>query len=587
MIVSFNWLKEYVALGEVPADEVARRLMLAGLNHEETTAHGDDLAIDLEITSNRPDCLGHIGVAREAAVLFERPLQLPAAAPREGGPPVGSLASVEVRSPSALCPRYTARVIRGVKVRPSPAWLAARLATVGIAPINNVVDATNYVLLECGQPLHAFDLAKLDGRQIIVREAQAGEPFSAINHKRYELEAGMCVIADRSRAVALGGVMGGADSEVSLSTTELLIESAQFDPLTIRHAARRLNLHSDSSYRFERGVDPEGVDWASRRVCELILQIAGGELAAGSIDVGAKPAARQPVVLRLDQLPRVLGIQIDAAEVRRILAALGNHELRADAKTVEVIPPSWRRDLTREVDLVEEVARIHGYEAIPEDVSVPMASSSRTDRDRLLAKVREVLTAAGVDEAMTLSVVEPPLSDAFSPWTDAAPLQLSMPILRRADQMRRSLAPSLLAARRTNESLSNPRIELFEIARIYLPRPGQLPDEPLLLSIVSGRDFLAVKGIVEAVVERLNPAARLEVADYRQELFAAGRARPNCGWAANASASWEKSVPRAGSDSSCVGRRRWPKSASIRWSKSPGWCRKRSNSRPIRPSIVT
>ena len=208
-----------------------------------------------------------------------------------------------------------------MRIRPSPAWLAARLATIGIAAINNVVDATNYVLMECGQPLHAFDLARLAGREIIVREARKGEQFAAINHKTYELEPEMCVIADRDRAVALGGVMGGADSEVSSSTTELLIESAEFDPMSIRRTARQLNLHSDSSYRFERGVDPEGVDWASRRVCQLILELAGGEMAAGSIDVGRQAVARPPFIPRFDQLRRILGIEIGAAaEVRASLA---------------------------------------------------------------------------------------------------------------------------------------------------------------------------------------------------------------------------------------------------------------------------
>jgi phenylalanyl-tRNA synthetase beta chain len=522
MIVSFNWLKDYVAI-DVPAEELTRRLMLAGLNHEETSRVGDDLAIDLEVTSNRPDCLGHIGIAREAAVLLGRPLKLPEAKPREGKAIAAELTRVTLECPT-LCPRYTARVIRGVKVGPSPPWLVARLATLGIAAINNIVDITNYVLMECGQPLHAFDLAKLDGREIVVRAARPSEPFEAINHKSYELEAGMCVIADRRRAVAIGGVMGGADTEVSPATTELLIESAEFDPVSIRATARRLNLHSDSSYRFERGVDPNGVDWASRRACELILELAGGELASRVVEVGRQPVPREPVVLRLSQLKRILGIEVDPTEVRRILAALGNREVRADAVRIEVIPPSWRRDLSREIDLVEEVARIHGYDAIPEDVGVPMAASARGRLDLVLAKVRHALAASGVDEAMTISVVEPAASEAFSTWTDAAPLQLSVPILRRADLLRRSLIPSLLIARRTNETLANPPVELFETARIYLPRDGELPVEELMLAITSGRDFLTVKGILEAMIESLNPTAALGVTDFQHQLFAPGRA---------------------------------------------------------------
>lgn len=522
MLVSFNWLKDYVSF-DVPAEELARRLMLAGLNHEETRAVGDDLAIDLEVTSNRPDCLGHIGIAREAAVLFNRPLKLPAAEPAQGSQPVADMTRVSLEC-EPLCPRYTARVIRGVRVRPSPAWLASRLATIGIPAINNVVDATNYVLMECGQPLHAFDLAKLAGRQIIVRQPRPGEKFDAINHKTYELAGEMCVIADRDRPVALAGVMGGADTEVSSTTTELLIESAEFDPMSVRRTARRLNLHSDSSYRFERGVDPEGVDWASRRVCELILELAGGELAAGVIDVGRKPQVRPPIVLRFDQLKRILGIEIDPLEVRRILTALGLKETAANPASVAAVAPSWRRDLTREIDLVEEVARIHGYDAIPEDVSVPMAASHRRQEDRVMGRVREALVSAGLDEAMTISVVEPAISEALSPWTDAAPLVLSTPILRRADQLRRSLVPSLLVARHTNEAIGNPTIELFETARVYLPQADGLPVEERMLAIASGRDFLDVKGILELIVERLNSAAKLEVVDYRNALFAAGRA---------------------------------------------------------------
>lgn len=521
MIVSWNWLKEYVLL-DMPSAELERRLMMAGLNHESTEDIGGDLAIDLEVTSNRPDCLGHLGIAREVAVLWGRSLKLPAAAPREGAAKAADLTRVTLECPE-LCYRYTARVIRGVKIGPSPSWLVRRLATVGISAINNVVDITNYVLMECGQPLHAFDLAKLAGPEIVVREGRPGEKLVAIDHKTYDVGPGVCVIADAKRPVAIGGVMGGAESEVTEATRDLLIESAEFAPLSIRTTARKLNLHSPSSYRFERGLDPEGVDWASRRCCELILELAGGELAAGSIAIGRTPPVREPIVLRLSQLPRILGITIEGEEVRRILQALGNREVKADAQQVEVVPPSWRRDLSREIDLIEEVARIHGYEAIPEDVSVPMAPSARSDEDRVLSTIRHLLTAAGFDEALTLSAVEEEWSQAFSPWTDAAPLVSPTPILRRADRLRRSLVPSLLGARRTNETLANPTIELFEIAKVYLPKSGSLPDEERMLALTSGGDFFAVKGVLEALIARLNPAARLEVVDASLDLLAAGR----------------------------------------------------------------
>jgi len=591
MIISYEWLRQYVPLVGLSVDEFSLRMMMAGFNHESTTAVGDDYAVDLEITSNRPDCLGHIGLAREAAVIFGSPLTLPTAVPQESGPAVAELAQLQVDAPHR-CPRYIARVIRGAKVGPSPAWLVKRLATIGQPTVNNVVDITNYVLMECGQPLHAFDLARLRGKQIIVREAKAGEKFAAINHKEYTLEPGMTVIADAERPMAIAGIMGGVNSEVSTATTDILIEAADFDPLSVRNAARKLALRSDSSYRFERGVDPEGVEWASRRCCELILELCGGELATGSLDVGPKPAERGPITLRLAQLKRIIGIDIPLGEVLRILTSLGlrpqfgtaglDITISKDAATgvvvehtakltagemrtlndafatgdvesirqlaeskkevvdildaagntpaVTVIPPSWRRDLSREIDLIEEAARIYGYDKIPEDVGVPMAPSARTDEDRVLGKIRQVLTACGFDEALTISVVDDGLSNSFSPWTDAAPLALQMPILERADKLRRSLVPSLLKARRDNEAVGNRVIELFETAKVYLPRTGQpsqtnqLPQEELMLGLTSGADkpnaFYALKGTIEAVVAALNPAARLETKPTAQPLFA-------------------------------------------------------------------
>lgn len=522
MLVSWNWIKQYVSL-DVTSGEFERRLIMAGLNHESTSPAGDDLAIDLEITSNRPDCLGHLGIAREAAVLFQLPLKLPAAAPRQGTAKVAELTSVELQCP-ALCYRYTARLLQGVKVGPSPAWLSRRLATIGVACINNVVDVTNYVLMECGQPLHAFDFNRLAGRRIVVREGRTDEALLAIDHKTYPTGRGVCVIADAEKPVGIGGVMGGAESEVTAATTEVLLESAEFAPLSIRNTARRLNLHSDSSYRFERGLDPEGVDWASRRACELILELAGGELASGVIDVGRRPPAREPIVLRLGQLPRILGIEIPAAEVRRILEALGNKVLAADQRQIQVIPPSWRRDLTREIDLIEEAARVHGYEAIPEDVNVPMFPSAERKQDRVATRVRQTLTALGYDEAMTLSAVEEAWSQSFSPWTAAAPLISPTPILRRADRLRRSLVPSLLGARRTNEAAANPVIELFEIAKVYLPQAAALPEEAVMLGLTSGGDFFAAKGAIEAMLKNLKVQPALEVRDFAHELFTPGSA---------------------------------------------------------------
>ena len=520
MIVSKSWLADYVDLS-MPLERLTDRLTISGLNLEGIEEMAGDTAIDLEVTSNRPDCLGHVGVAREVAVLFGSQLKKPDPRPTAGGTAVEKLTSVTLDCPE-LCPRYTARVIRGVKIGPSPDWLAERLKTLGIAVINNVVDITNYVLMECAQPIHAFDFAKLAGGRIVVRPSRPGERFTAINHQEYDLPKGTCVIADAERAVALGGVMGGADTEVSEATVDLLIEAADFAPLSIRRTARRLNLHSPSSFRFERGVDPEGIDWASRRCCELILELAGGELAEGVVDVGEPPGEREPIELRYHEIKRVLGIEIPEKEVHSILTALGCRETEAGGGSLKTVPPTWRADLVREIDLVEEVARIHGYDQIPEDAGVRMVASTRTKDDRVLDEVRTVMTSAGFDEAMTLSTVEPEWLEVFRGWTDAEPLATSTPVLRRANELRQSLLPSLLAARRTNETLSNRVIELFETAKVYLPQASGLPVEKRMLGITSGGTYRELKGVVEGLVGRLAPAEELAVEATDLPLFTPG-----------------------------------------------------------------
>lgn len=523
MKVSWNWLKEYVSL-DMPRTEVENRLAMTGLNHEFTKQIGDDFQIDLEVTSNRPDCLGHIGVAREISVLWERDLCVPDPNPDTTSTAASSLVDVSIECPE-LCPRYTARVIQGVKVGPSPDWMAKRLETVGVAVINNIVDITNYVLLECGQPLHAFDYTNIAGKKIVVREAQKDEPFAAIDHKSYALSPGMCVIADANRPVALAGVMGGVDSEVTSSTTDVLIESADFDALSVRTTARALRLHSDSSYRFERGVDPEGIDWASRRACEMILELAGGELASGIVDVHPKKRpSNEPVTIRFSQIKRILGIELDKARIIDILVRLGLDQQSATDNEATFVAPSWRKDLGREVDLIEEVARINGYEKIPEDVGVPMAPSQRSDSDRVLGKVRHTLTATGFNEALTLSTTDEKLGNVFSPWSERPAITSGTAMLKGADRLRRSLVPSILTARKTNESLSNETIELFETAKVYLPSEAELPTEHRMVSLTSGQDYRYVKGVVEEILSALHSTASLATKEYKNEFFVLGQA---------------------------------------------------------------
>jgi phenylalanyl-tRNA synthetase beta chain len=524
MIVSWNWLKEYVRL-DMSVETLTERLMMAGLNLEDVTDVEGDLAIDLEVTSNRPDCLSHLGVAREVGVLFDRRLQIPAATPAETGPPIASQTSIE-NCATDLCPQYFARLVRGVKVAPSPSWMQRRLETLGIRPINNVVDITNYVLMECSQPLHAFDFDKLGGRKIIVRRGAAGEKITAIDQRQYDVTGEMCVIADASKPVAIAGVMGGLDTEISNETTSVLIEAAEFVPMSVRSTARKLGLHSDSSYRFERGIDRQGLDWASRRCAQLTIDLAGGELCTGWLFAGTAPAtAREPIILRLSQFPRILGIEIEKEAVVRILKSLGLTDATAHfAGTVSFTPPSWRRDLTREIDLIEEVARIHGYEKIPEDVLVPLEVSKSTLRDQLSGRLANVLLAAGFFEAVTISFVGEDLAGLFRPWTDAPAQRVEHSSRQRENILRQSLIPSLLASRAQNERHKNINAQLFELSRVFLGADPDRPDtQPNLLGCVSGKSFAEMKGIVESLVRATNRGAAVTARPTNHPEFIPGR----------------------------------------------------------------
>ena len=530
MKISTNWLADYVQLPGTTA-ELVHRLLMAGLNHESTMPAGDDEAVEIEVTSNRPDCLGHIGVAREAALLFGRPLHVPDPRPLEGQALAARSIAVEIEA-GDICPFYSARVIRGAKVGPSPPWLVSRLRTVGVASVNNVVDATNYVMLESGQPLHAFDLAKIRGGRIVVRRARAGEPFEAINHKTYELTDRMGVIADAERPVALAGVMGGADTEIAAATTDILLESAQFAPLPVRAAARGLALASDSSYRFERGPDPAMVEWAGRRAAALILELAGGTLEAGVVEAGRLACTPAVIPLHPDRVAEVLGIQVPEQRQQEILAGLG---FVAEPSASHIwLAPTWRRDAWREIDLVEEIGRIEGYDRVPEDVAIAARPVEWSARERTVRAVGEVLVAAGFCEAMTRSVVSEAIEAGGGPWGGAAALVISPALVRGADRLRRTLLPSLLEARAGNAAVGTPDADLFEIARAYVARAAADADaaspveEPLLAAFVSGGGFARGKGLADAVLARLGlhgrrGHGRIEYRPLAWNLFAAGR----------------------------------------------------------------
>ncbi len=522
MIVSWNWLTEYLKL-DLPVEALAERLTLSGLNLESISDVGGDLAIDLEVTSNRSDCLCHLGIAREIGVLLERSPRFPDPRPATRGRPASELTSVDVEA-TELCPRFTARVVSGARVGESPWWLKKRLETIGVRSINNIVDITNYVMFECGQPLHAYDLDRLAEKRLMVRKAKPGESLIAINNRVYDLNPAMLVIADAARPVGLAGVMGGAETEINPTTRNVLIEAARFDPGSVRATSRALGLFSPSSFRFERPIDPEVVDWASRRCAQLVVEIAGGTLHPGVIDHGEGIVDRLVIRLREAAIERILGVPISLARASELLTRLGLAPASERAGEIEVIAPSWRPDLEREIDLIEEVARLHGYDHIPGDRAVALTSATRSRRERVESAAREAMIGCGFDEAATFSLVDERLALGVGPESTAPPLRVDHASRKRESSLRMAIAPSLLAARAYNEARGRGEAELFEIAQVYLPRGDrEIPNQPTRLALVTGRDFRRLKGVVEALLERLHVTGGLSAHPVDSPLFELGR----------------------------------------------------------------
>lgn len=530
MLVSWNWLADYVKRPD-SVETATEQWTMSGLNLEEYEpveglAGDDDTVIDLEVTSNRPDCLGHLGVARELAVLNgagDGSVNRPTPEYDEVGPNVRTVTSVDINCPD-LCEQYIARIVRGVKIGPSPSWMQDRLKAVGITPVNNVVDCTNYVLMECGQPLHAFDFQKLSGGRILVRRAEPGEKLEAIDHKTYELAPNDCVIADEKNPVAIAGVMGGASTEISDETTEVLVEVANFDPLTVRNTARRLSLFSDSSYRFERGVDEQQMDWASRRCCQLIVETAGGKVLEGSVLAGKLPGWEpEAIPMRFAQITRILGIDVSPANCTSILTNLGCEVVDEDDASITVRPPSWRRDLTREADLIEEVARIYGYDKIPTDSMIPVEIALPTVEERVLGSTADVLVGAGFCEAMTLTFATETVRNLFTP-RNSPEVKVEHSSRKQENILRPSVVPGLLVSRRENERRGQFDADLFEVARVFLASEADdRSAQPKVIAGVTGRSFAETRGILNAIVRKVCREDLLEVKPSDVAQFAPGR----------------------------------------------------------------
>jgi phenylalanyl-tRNA synthetase beta chain len=510
-----RWLAELLEAAP-PADELAARLTDCGLLVE-LREKGDGSEIwDVEVTTNRPDAMNHRGLAREAAVATGsrlRPIEFELA---ENGGEVASLAAVEIAA-GAPCSRYVARVIRGVRVGPSPEWLQRRLSNCGVRPINAVVDATNYVLLELGQPLHAFDLNRLRGRRVIVRPAARGERLTTLDGVVRELDPSMMVIADETRAVALAGIMGGADTEIHAGTTEILLESAHFDALSVRRTARRLGMHTEASHRFERGADPEIAAVACDRAAHLIAELAGGGLAEGRIDVCPRPWQPRRIELSVAALAAFAGLEIPAARADAILGGLGFAPARS-GDTVRVTVPAFRVDVERVADLYEEVLRHVGYGAVPAALPVlPTAPGKRHPNWQLVDRARDAALAAGLTEVVTWSFIDPGADRLVEsqPLCPGPAVILANPLATTQSVLRRSLLPGLLSAAQGNLNQGERGLALFEQGRVFAGGAAG-PSEPERLGIVLRDDggdaearYRRLKGVVEHVGTKVGlPALR-------------------------------------------------------------------------------
>src|SRR5438105_4354744 len=444
MKVVYNWLKDFVGV-TAPPQELASRLALSGTNIAgvENGAHG--AVLDAEVGSNRPDCLGHYGIAREVGAIYKLPLKHVSPKPPESAAKASDAIKVEIQAPE-LCGRFTARVVRDVKIEPSPKWLKDRLEASGVASISNVVDISNYVMLELGHALHTFDYDKVRDHKIVVRRAKPGEKMRTLDgverplapDQGRQFDSGICMICDGdgSRPVGIGGIMGGAETEISFSTKNVLIECAWFEPVAIRRAARFLKLHTEASTRFGRGADPDLAELASRRAAELILQLAGGELLAGVVDVYPAKSAPKKIQLTRKELLRVMGADVPDREIESALGALGFAPVRVDQHrgqegsllaAWECTQPSWRAEVEREIDLIEEVARIYGLDKFPARLPAARQGAARLPHNESETRVRERLIGLGYHEILTIPHVAEERDALFRP-RNVQPARLANPL---------------------------------------------------------------------------------------------------------------------------------------------------------------
>ncbi len=481
MRIVLSWLAEYIDIKESPRD-LAQALTMAGIAVESVSEERGETIFEMDITANRPDAMNHLGVARELAAIFGREVRKPEIPLREDALPAAGRASIAIAAPD-LCPRYVGRVAVDVEVGPSPGWMRQRLELCGVRSINNVADITNYVLLEAGHPTHAFDLDTLEEAKIIVRRAAAGERLVTLDGVERALLPEHLVIADARRPVALAGIMGGAETEISGRTRNVLIESAWFEPASIRKTARHFGMHTEASHRFERGADIEATTWAAARIAALLQQLASATVLKGAIDAYPAPRRRSAISLRAAAVARYLGIEIPAGEIESILCSLNFRVERLDGEW-QVTPPPARLDVEREIDVIEEIARIYGYERFPARLPAWAGRAEIADDSRKQQQMRDVARALGYDETITLSFLSRSEAAQFGAWE---PVPVRNPLSELQSVLRNSAVPGLLRAVEWNLNRGQTDVRLFEIGRLYRREGNEFAEPPVMGLAATGR----------------------------------------------------------------------------------------------------
>lgn len=542
MKVSYNWLKEFVDVAASPED-VASRLALTGTNIAgiEKGPHG--AVIDAEVTSNRPDCLSMLGLAREVGAIYHLPLKT--VSPKRVESAFAKAADairVTIDNPE-LCGRYTARIFRAVKIQPSPSWLKDRLDAAGIASINNVVDVTNYVMLELGNPMHAFDYDKVRDHSIVVRRAKPGEKMATLDGIERQLDPNMPLVCDGDGSRSIGsGVMGGSSTEISFSTNNVLLECAWFDPIAIRRAARFLKLHTEASTRFGRGTDPEMAELASRRASELILQLGGGELLAGVVDVYPGKRAPKKITITRAEFLRIMGADVPDRDLEAILSSLGFAPVRADQNpgaansllaAWECTQPSWRADVEREIDLIEEVARIYGLDKFPPRLPAARVGAARLRHHEAEIRLRERLIGLGYHEILTIPHVSDERNELFQPL-GVSPAKLSNPLSEEAGVLKSTGAVTMAGAIEWNLNHGQRSVRLFEIGQHYRFVDGKAVESGVLTIGATGA--ARSQGLYDS-------AREYEFGDLKGDLDAIGTLAGGFRWE-NAGPEWLSAAKR-------------------------------------------